>query len=196
MNYQVAPFWFYSGKVFLLVFFAVGLALLGITALIFYGLLFGVFFPVIISMRLHRLKEKSLVAIPKEMSQWTVYVQGIPVQETRSSLTNPCFAIQEHLRTFFMRAFISKFIIQAIALLMLVVQMRQIYSVWLLSIGLLAAVWLIIKCVDTAKTLVEVMNQRWLLDEVQGKTGSVWYRAGFSRRGRSMTALETLLKLT
>ncbi len=196
MNYQMAPFWFYSGKLVLWVLLAIGLAFFGITAPIFYGLLIGLVMPVVISMRLHQLAEKSLVTIPKALSQWTVYVQGIPVQETRSSLTNPCFAIREHLRTFFLRAFAAKLAIQAGALLMLIWQVWLIADIRLiLGIGLLVAVWLLATCVDTGRSLAAVAKQTWWLDEVRSESDSLWYRAGFRGQRQQTTALEKLLAL-
>lgn len=196
MNYQMAPFWFYSGKVVLLVLLAIGLAFFGITAPVFYGLLAGLAMPVAVSMRLHQLAEKSLVVIPKELTQWTVYVQGIPVQETRSSLTNPCFAIVDQLQTFFWRAFFLKFVIQAGALLMLLLQLWPFSDIWfVLGCGLLVGVWLLIKCVDTAKTLASVKNQTWFVEEVRSAADSLWYRAEFSRQGQQIAALEKLLAL-
>nr|WP_260441521.1 hypothetical protein [Serratia fonticola] len=161
MNYQMAPFWFYSGKWVLLVLMAVGLAFFGITAPVFYGLLVGLVIPVVISMRLHQLVEKNLVVIPKELSHWTVYVQGIPVQETRSSLTNPCFAIPEHLRAFFLRAFILKFSVQAGVLLILFMQLWSIADIRLiLIIGLLVAAWLLVSCVETGRALAAVEHTK------------------------------------
>lgn len=197
MNYQMAPFWFYSGRLVLLVLLAVGLAFFGITAPIFYGLLIGLAMPVVISMRLHQLAEKSLVAIPKALSRWTVYVQGIPVQETRNSLTNPCFAIQQLLRAFFLRAFTFKLLVQIGALLMLLLQLWQrIDERWIvLGVGLSVAVWLLVKCVDTASALAAVVKHGWLVDEVRSETDSIWYRGGFSWQGQRTTALEKLLAL-
>lgn len=60
MNYQVVPFWFYSGKVLLAVLAAIGLGLCGVNAAIFYCLLLGVVWPVAVSIRLHQLTEKGL----------------------------------------------------------------------------------------------------------------------------------------
>ncbi|WP_431225779.1 hypothetical protein ACQ86O_19480 [Serratia sp. L9] len=180
----------------LLVLLAVGLAFFGITAPIFYGLLAGLVMPVVVSMRLHQLAEKSLVVIPKQLTHWTVYVQGIPVQETRNSLTNPCFAIGDQLQTFFWRAFFLKFVIQAGALLMLLLQLWPFSDIWVvLGGGLLVGIWLWVKCVDTGKTLASVKNQTWVVEEVRSAMDSLWYRADFSRQGQRIAALEKLLAL-
>ncbi|HGM5489286.1 TPA: hypothetical protein ACKP1B_005559 [Serratia fonticola] len=194
MNYQMAPFWFYSGKLVLLVLLAVGLAFTGITALVFYGLLAGLVMPVAVSMRLHQLAEKSLVVIPKERSQWTVYVHGIPVQETRNTLTNPCFAIAEHLRTFFLRAFISKLLLQVGALMLLISQLWSFVDVWIiLVVGLLVMLWLLAKCIDTGRSLGAVIKQTWIVDEICSASDSIWYRAGFGKPEQQTTALDKLL---
>lgn len=195
MNYQMAPFWFYSGRLVLLVLLAVGLAFFGVTALVFYGLLAGLVMPVVVSMRLHQLAEKSLVVIPKERSQWTVYVHGIPVQETRNTLTNPCFAIAEHLRTFFLRAFICKLLLQVAALMLLISQLWTLTDVWIiLVVGLLVALWLLVKCIDTGKSLAAVIKQTWAVDEIRNESDSIWYRAGFGMPGQQTTALDKLLE--
>lgn len=196
MNYQMAPFWFYSGKLMLQVLLAVGLAFFGITAPIFYGLLIGVVMSVVISMRLHRLAEKSLVIIPKDLSQWTVYVHGIPLQETRSSLTNPCFAIREQLRTFFLRAFITKLFVQAGALLLLLTQVWSFANFWpLLVVGLVVVLWLLGKCVATGKLLTTVWQQTWLVEDVLTRSDSIWYRAAFGTPEQQTAALDKLLEL-
>lgn len=195
MNYQMAPFWFYSGKLVLLVLLAVGLAFVGVTALIFYGLLAGVVMPVVISMRLHQLVEKCLVVIPKDLSRWTVYVHGIPVQETRNTLTNPCFAIAEHLRTFFLRAFIIKLLLQVGALMLLISQLWPFADVWIiLVVGLLVVLWLLAKCIDTGRLLVEVIKQTWVVEQIRSESDSIWYRAGFGMPEQQTNALAKLLE--
>lgn len=194
MNYQMAPFWFYSGRLVLLVLLAVGLAFFGVTALVFYGLLAGLMIPVVVSMRLHQLAEKSLVVIPKERSQWTIYVHGIPVQETRNTLTNPCFAIADHLRTFFLRAFIIKLLLQVGALMLLISQLWSFADVWIiLGIGLLVALWLLAKGIDTGRSLAAVIKQKWVVDEIRSESDSIWYRAGFGMSEQQTTALGKLL---
>ncbi|WP_411751076.1 hypothetical protein [Serratia sp. (in: enterobacteria)] len=196
MNYQMAPFWFYSGKFVLLVLLAVGSAFTGVTAPIFYGLLAGLVMPVVISMRLHQLAEKCLVVIPKDLSQWTVYVHGIPVQETRNTLTNPCFAIRQQLRAFFLRAFAIKLLLQCGALILLISQVWPFRDIWIiLGIGLLVALWLLLKCVETCKLLAAVVRQMWLIAEIRSGTDSIWYCAGFGRPEQQIAALEKLLAI-
>lgn len=195
MNYQMAPFWFYSGRLVLLVLLAVGLAFFGGTALVFYGLLAGLVMPVVVSMRLHQLTEKSLVVIPKQRSQWTVYVHGIPVQETRNTLTNPCFAIAEHLRTFFLRAFTIKLLLQVGTLLLLISQLWSFADLWVvLVVGLLVALWLLAKCIDTGRSLAAVIKQTWGVDEIRSESDSIWYRAGFGLPEQQTAALDKLLQ--
>ncbi|WP_159567441.1 hypothetical protein [Budvicia diplopodorum] len=197
MNYQIAPFWFYSGKIILMVFTAIGLSFFGITALIFYGLLIGLVFNIAIPMRLHQLVEKGFVVIPEKLSQWTIYVHGIPVQETRSQLTNPHFAVEEHMRTFFLRSFITKIIAQITVLTVLISQVWKAAptNVWILSIALTAGFWIAVKCISTFIALNAIFRQTWQHMEVVTRNDSVWYCAGFGQGSKQVTALDKLLLL-
>ena len=147
MNYQVAPFWFYSGKVLLAVLAAIGLGLCGVNAAIFYCLLFGIAWPVAVSMRLHQLVEKGVAMNPRQASQWMVYVQGIPVQETRQVLTNPCFALENQMRAFFLRAFAGKAVLHMALLLLLIAQLAAVSPLIALAGALFGACW----CTDPSR---------------------------------------------
>ncbi len=107
MNYQNTALLIYAPLYVLFVVIGFGLAFMGLSAPIFYGLCMGLIFPVAISMRLHTLSESGRALLLKETTHWTVYVQGIPVQETRSSLKNPCFSTPQRLQQFFMRTLIA-----------------------------------------------------------------------------------------
>lgn len=190
MNYQVASFWFYSGRAILMVMIALGLALFGATAAIFYGLLIGLVFPIAVSIRLHQLAEKGLAVIPKQASHWTVYVQGIPVQETRNYLTNPCFALQSHLRTFFLRAFVIKVMMQIALVLLLIRQLWLMPSLWVAIAGGLVGLWLVYRCANSIAALNAVIKPGWQTEQITTQNETLWYRAGF---GQQTTALERLL---
>ncbi len=101
MNYQTTTLWFYSPYHLLLVVAVIAATFLGLTAPILYFLVIGLLFPVLVSMRLHILSENGKATLIKEREEWMVYVQGIPVHETRASLKNPCFSTPERLRQFF-----------------------------------------------------------------------------------------------
>ena len=93
MNYQVAPFWIYSGKLAFFILSGVVSAFYGIGAFMGYLLFNGLVWQVVVSLRLHRLKEKGLISRDNDISRWLVYVNGIPVREDRAILKNPCFVI-------------------------------------------------------------------------------------------------------
>ncbi len=100
MNYQSASLFIYTVRIFFAVCLCGALALVGISAPIFYLLAMGLAYPVIVSIRLHSLSEKGVALLPKEKSEWMVYVHGIPVRETRTSLTNPYFFSAESMQKF------------------------------------------------------------------------------------------------
>ncbi|HBH6950915.1 hypothetical protein I5L12_04485 [Serratia marcescens] len=192
MNYQVVPFWFYSGKVLLAVLAAIGLGLCGVNAAIFYCLLFGIAWPVAVSMRLHQWVEKGVAMNPRQASQWMVYVQGIPVQETRQVLTNPCFALENQMRAFFLRAFAGKVVLQMALLLLLIAQLAAV-SPWIALAGALFGAWLVYRSVEGARALREVARQRWVSERLVTAQDTVWYRAAFNGRKGTVAALDRLL---
>lgn len=69
MNYQVFPLF---TRTITLLFFLIGFAfcLFGISALLTYSIVVGLFFPVGISMRLHRLNETGLALTLTEDTRW------------------------------------------------------------------------------------------------------------------------------
>ncbi|HAT5001566.1 MULTISPECIES: hypothetical protein [Serratia] len=193
MNYQVVPFWFYSGKVLLAVLAAIGLGLCGVNAAIFYCLLLGVVWPVAVSIRLHQLTEKGLAMNPRRDSHWMVYVQGIPVQETRQVLTNPCFALEYPMQIFFLRAFAGKTVLQMALLLLLITQLAAATYLWVALAGALFGVWLVYRTVDSVRALRDVARQRWVSEQLVTAHDTVWYRAAFNGRKDTVAALDRLL---
>ena len=73
MNYQVFPLF---TRTITLLFFLIGFAfcLFGISALLTYSIVVGLFFPVGISMRLHRLNETGLALTLTEDTRWITYI--------------------------------------------------------------------------------------------------------------------------
>lgn len=112
MNYQVFPLF---TRTITLLFFLIGFAfcLFGISALLTYSIVVGLFFPVGISMRLHRLNETGLALTLTEDTRWITYIHGFPAKEQRDVIKNPCFWSTERTRQFFLRCFASKMILQA-----------------------------------------------------------------------------------
>ncbi|OZS74274.1 hypothetical protein CHI95_12055 [Providencia rettgeri] len=114
MNYQVAPFWIYSSKLACFIMFSVFFAFFSVSGFILYLFTIGVVWAVVVSFKIHGMKEKGIVLKNSDTSDWMVYVNGIPVQERRQTLSNPCFATIQHAKSFFSIAFIIRALIQII----------------------------------------------------------------------------------
>lgn len=195
MNYQVANFWFYKPAVFLTVIIAFGLIFTGLSAPLFYLMAVGLIFPVVVSMRLHVLKEKGRALLLSEGEAWTVYINGIPVQKRRSALKNPAFASVARLRTFYLRTFSLKLVIQGAALVMILWQVWQIENPLILALATLlvaADLWLMS---GTVNKLRAVMAERWEIASQQNADGSAWHMAFFSRQPGQEPLLKSLLAL-
>lgn len=195
MNYQVANFWFYKPVVFLAVIISFGLIFAGLSAPLFYLMAVGLIFPVVVSMRLHVLKEKGRALLLSEGEEWTVYINGIPVQERRSALKNPAFSSVARLRAFYLRTFSVKLVVQAAALVMILWQVWQIANplVLILATLLVAAdLWLMS---GTLKKLRAVMAGRWEIASQQNADGSEWHMAFWLRHPGQEPLLKSLLAL-
>ncbi|UXY09635.1 hypothetical protein N7922_17445 [Kosakonia sp. ML.JS2a] len=193
MNYQNTALLIYAPLYVLFVVIGFGLAFMGLSAPIFYGLCMGLIFPVVISMRLHTLSESGQALLLKETTHWTVYVQGIPVQETRSSLKNPCFSTPQRLQQFCMRTLIARLALQVASVALL----AQQASANPLSIGygvaaLVALIILLVPLNRTVLLLRKMYNGEWTLQQVEGVEG---YQAFFIDKKGAHTALDTLLAI-
>ncbi|WP_342321576.1 hypothetical protein AAEY27_15480 [Kosakonia sp. BYX6] len=193
MNYQTTALWIYAPLYILIAVAGIGLSFFGLSAPIFYVICIGLIFPVIISMRLHTLSESGQATLMKETSNWTVYVQGIPVQEKRSSLKNPCFFTPQRTQQFFMRGFIARLCLQLVAVGMLI---QQTLANPLLSYYGLAAVFallfLLVPLYRTLMALREIYVGKWALQYVDATVG---YQAFFIDKKGPGTALNKLLSV-
>lgn len=72
----------------------------GMNAFLLYLLFHGIVWQLVVSLRLHTLKEKGLVSRSHDISHWIVYVYSIPVKEERAILKNPCFALEQNMKDF------------------------------------------------------------------------------------------------
>ena len=61
MNYQIVPFWIYSGRVAFFILLVVLTGFWGMNAFLLYLLFHGIVWQLVVSLRLHTLKEKGLV---------------------------------------------------------------------------------------------------------------------------------------
>lgn len=196
MNYQTSALWFYKPFYYLAVLLCVGLTFFGFSSPLFYIMMTGLILPVIVSMRLNTLSEAGNAWLIKERSDWMVYVNGIPVQEQRSSLTNPCFSSPERLRQFYLRGFTGKLAIQVVAMVML---FRQGLDAELVSYKALAeavlGIILLLLLISTVKTLRAVAAHRWEIQAITSVGGSQWYQAFFKQKDNVQPALDKLCSL-
>ncbi|CNK13774.1 Uncharacterised protein [Yersinia mollaretii] len=184
MNYQSTNLLVYSVSLTVIVGISLCIAFFGLNAPIFYLLIVGLILSVWVSLSLHRLAETGFAYLIAEKTQWMVYVQGIPVQETRSSLKNPCFISVASLTSFFSRFLIIKIVMQA-ALIYLALQQtlhltpEESDPDWLLA---LRAIGVVIICIFTrkvwltVKVLLALRRSEWLFEEVP-REGFSYYQA-------------------
>lgn len=193
MNYQNTALLIYAPLYVLFVVTGFGLAFMGLSAPIFYGLCMGLIFPVVISMRLHTLSESGQALLLKETTHWTVYVQGIPVQETRSSLKNPCFSTPQRLQQFCMRTLLARLVLQ-VASVALVVQQASAnpLSPGYGAAAFVALIILLVPLYRTVLLLRKMHNGEWALQQLEGIDG---YQAFFIDKKGAHTALDKLLAI-
>ncbi|SCB87016.1 hypothetical protein [Kosakonia oryziphila] len=193
MNYQTTAFPLYSPRYILLGVFYLALAFFGLPAPFLYGLLMGLVFPVLVSMRLHTLSQRGQVTLLSEISNWKVYIQGIPLEEQRASLKNPCFHTSERLQQFYWRGFIARLILQLMTLGLLIQQTREIE--WTIYAGIAAVAAFILLLLSIYHTLATIRDMRagaWALQRVEAANG---YQAFFQQKMRVRTALDVLFSL-
>ncbi|MEI7266824.1 hypothetical protein [Pectobacterium versatile] len=195
MNYQSASIFIYTVRIFFAICLCGALALVGISAPMFYLLAMGLAYPVIVSIRLHSLSEKGIALLPNEKSEWMVYVHGIPVRETRTSLTNPYFFSAESVQTFFLRAYFGKLLIQVCAVVLLVQQTIAVSWPWFYLGVVAAALWFAYAIAMTLIELVSIMKNGWFVEKLISPSQSEWYGGYIDSRDYRVTALERLLSL-
>ncbi|AOR57365.1 hypothetical protein [Pectobacterium parmentieri] len=195
MNYQSTSLFIYTTRIFFAICLCGALAVAGISAPVFYLLAMKLAYPVILSLRLHRLSEKGIAFLPKEKSEWMVYVHGIPVRETRTSLTNPYFFSAESIRTFSLRAYIGKLLVQICAVILLVQQTITVNWPWLYLGVVVAALWFAYAIAMTIIELVSIMRDRWFIEKLVSPSQSEWFGGYIDFRGYRVTVLERLLSL-
>lgn len=189
MNYQTTGSFIYSGRLFLAVLLALGLSFFGVSALLFYLFAVGLVFPVVVSMDLHRKKESGKIRVPDNREEWMVYVNGIPVRETRNTLANPAFMSQAALRRYFIVLFSVRIVLQVIACVMLAAQGAgvQHWGIWL---ALAAAGGLMLYGLSrSCLCLQALLSAGWVVERLEDGGRAEGFRGGFIRRGKFDDAL-------
>ncbi|MBS1204262.1 MAG: hypothetical protein H6R25_1161 [Proteobacteria bacterium] len=193
MNYQTTAFPLYSPRYILLGVFCLALVFFGLSAPFLYGLLMGIVFPVLVSMRLHTLSQHGQATLLSEISNWKVYMQGIPLEEQRASLKNPCFRTPKRLQQFYWRGFIARLILQLMTLGLLIQQVGEIEWTNYARIAAVAAfILLLLPIYHTLTTMRDMRAGAWTLQRVEAADG---YQAFFQQEMRVRTALDVLFSL-
>lgn len=197
MNYQTSALWFY--KPFWLVVTALSILLLAVTGFsagFGYLLLAGLVYPVLVSLRIHRLQETGKIFSVEESSEWMVYVNGIPVREQRSILSNPCFTSTNQTRQFFTRAFLLKLVMQIFCIGVLVNQVLSgpvtalnAIAAGIILLALLYPLW------RTLRALFALHTQALQFETVVAQSGKVGFQGFFSRTSSRESALDVLLAI-
>lgn len=193
MNYQVTSLYFYSIKNLLWVGFCLALSFFGSKAPFAFVLITGVIFPVFISIRLHTLTEQGAVLSNKQAHEWLVYVNGIPVRETRHHLANPFFYSKRRASQFFLRAFLVRAALQTGIIGWMLFEWPS-YEMFISYGGVvLALLVMFYSLIRTLCNLYNIYKDRWQVEQFTAPSESEWFRAFVTWRNKRQGALENLL---
>ncbi len=195
MNYQVAPFWIYSAKLAFFIAIGIGLVFFSITSFILYLITIGIGWAVLVSLKIHGMKEKGLILKNRDLSNWVVYIYGIPVQEQRKSLSNPCFALLQNAKKFLRNAFIIKSVIQILFCGYILKQIVAIDNIYGQLIGLVAGLYIVISAWQSIYAIFIIQNNRIIVEELVSPSDSRWYQISFPRKNNQTNpALDKLFE--
>ncbi|OAT24806.1 hypothetical protein M976_04267 [Buttiauxella ferragutiae ATCC 51602] len=195
MNYQIfSPF---SNRISTLIAFllSVALAWFGLSAPLSYFFLLGFIFPIIISMRLHRLNETGTAYTLTENSHWTIYIYGFPTQEQRAVLKNPCFWSSDRIKQFFVRCFVAKTLMQCASIAILAQDFikPERTTPMLVMIALPVLLCLLYAVSKSTYMLYLIMTNKWQCESLVTETGSVWYQGFLETEGVRQPLFSRLL---
>ncbi|HGN1704780.1 TPA: hypothetical protein ACKRTE_000595 [Providencia rettgeri] len=195
MNYQVAPFWINSGKLACLIVISLFLGFFSVSGFIFYLLAIGVAWAVVVSFRIHAMKEKGLILKNSDVSDWMIYIQGIPVEEKRQSLANPCFAILQHGQSFFSKTLILKAIIQVACSIYILQQIYFVDNIYVQVLALISIIYVLNSLWNTIKNYIAIKRNEIITEELIAPSGSHWYRLFFVKKEKLFPALDSLFAI-
>ena len=185
MNYQVFPLLFTRITTLLFFLLALGFSFIGLSALLSYIILIGVAFPIIISMRLHRLNETGVALTLTDNTRWITYIHGFPAQEQRTVLKNPCFFSEARLRQFFLFGFSGKLCLQTLSIFILI----RDYTNGANALFSLLVLVILVACISQSIwTLYQLITGKWLSESLTTDSGSTWFQ-GFLGEGSKRTTL-------
>ncbi|MEY0694790.1 hypothetical protein AB7378_13625 [Providencia rettgeri] len=192
MNYQVAPFWIYSGKLACFIVISVFFAFFSVSGFMLYLFTVGIVWAVVVSFKIHEMKEKGIILKNSDVSDWMVYVNGIPVQERRQTLSNPCFATIQHAKSFFSIAFIIRALIQIIFCVYLFWQIEKLDNIFVLLFGLIATSYIVYSLWQSIQSVIILQQNKIISEELIAPSGSRWYRVFFKQKEKLFPALDNL----
>ncbi|WP_353242292.1 hypothetical protein [Providencia sp.] len=195
MNYQVAPFWINSGKLACLIVISLFLGFFSVSGFIVYLLAIGVVWAVVVSFKIHAMKEKGLILKNSDISDWMVYIQGIPVEEKRQSLANPCFAILQQGHSFFGNALILRALIQAILFVYILQQIYFVNAIYVQVFALIFEAYILYSLWNTLQNYIAIKQNKIITEELVAPSGSHWYRLSFVKKEKRIPALESLFAI-
>lgn len=178
MNYQFCWYAFLKPLTFFTALLISSSVFVGVSTGAVYLLLFGIGYPVALCMRIHILSSNNRLRLRERVSEWIVYLPGIPVQETRHNLEEIAFKSPEALHRFYLRSLICKLILHALIfyVLYLDIAYNDYTGGTLLVIFLIFAI-LVKTAYSTIASLVTVFTRRY---EVRLQSAdSPWYEATF-----------------
>lgn len=195
MNYQVAPFWINSGKIACLIVISLLLAFFSISGFLVYLLAIGVVWAVVVSFKIHAMKKKGLILKNSDISDWMVYIQGIPVEEKRQSLANPCFAILQHGQSFFAKALILRAFIQVVFCIYILQQIYYADNIYAQGAALMFDMYILYSLWGTIQNYIAIRQNKIIIEELVTPSGSHWYRFLFTKKEKRIPALDSLFAI-
>jgi len=185
MNYQILPLFVTKITTLLFLFIALLLSFFGVSALLCYFILIGIAFPVVISMRLHRLQASGVALTLAEDSQWIIYIYGFPAQEQRSVLKNTCFSSHARLRQFFILGFSGRLCLQIACIAILI---QEYINGGNVIATLFALTFLVTLAGKGVHSVYRVIGNHWQCESLTTSTGTIWYQ-GFISKGQTKEPL-------
>ncbi|EMT6574685.1 hypothetical protein [Providencia rettgeri] len=195
MNYQVAPFWVYSGKLACFIVISVFFAFFSVSGFMLYLFTVGIVWAVVVSFKIHGMKEKGIILKNSDTSDWMVYVNGIPVQERRQTLSNPCFATIQHAKSFFSIAFIIRALIQIIFCVYLFWQIEKLDNIFVLLYGVIASSYIIYSLWQSIKSVIIFQQNKIISEKLIAPSGSRWYSVFSKQKEKLFPALDNLFTI-
>ncbi|MGV6983912.1 hypothetical protein [Providencia hangzhouensis] len=122
-------------------------------------------------------------------------MNGIPVQERRQTLSNPCFATIQHAKSFFSITFIIRALIQIIFCIYLLWQIEKLDNTYVLLLSLIATFYIIYSLWKSIQSVIILQQNKIISEELIAPSGSHWYRVFFEQEEKLFPALDNLFAI-